>query len=283
MRKNNSYIWCNNQILIDKGANAPLLHILHNTGVCEIIRVYNGSLFMLDKHIERLFLSAKALMIEISFSVDQVKHACLSIIELNKIDNGSIRPSISLTRNQQTSKTNIEILITHKNRTNTYSTNLSDKKALKINISSFIKPLSQDFLYSIQSSALCVLNHLAKKKSVTEGYDDSLILDCRRFIADATASNFFLIKNNIIYTPTTECCINGITRELILGLAQKEGIKTVEKHLTTEELLDSDEAFLCNTSIEINPIASIENKIYHNNPISQFLYSKFYQLTQEIT
>lgn len=280
-----NHVWFNgkffpkNEIKID-----ILTHGLHyGTGAFEGIRFYNGKIFKLEEHIVRLFNSAKILLMDIPFSFENITQACLEIIKLNNLKDGYIRPLIFLD-NQSTAigaENKVNVMITCWGRTTPYFSDIKDKKSLRLNISSIIKPSPKSIPYEVKASGLYIINHLAKKRSFNEGYDDCLMLDYRGYIAEATTSNFFMIKNNILYTPIPECCLNGVTRQVIIEIAQNNNVKVIEKYILPEELSDAEEAFLTGTACEIHPISSINQYEFKDNPITQMIYSKFYKLTQE--
>lgn len=278
------YIWLNGEFLPMNEANInPLTHGLHyGTGAFEGVRVYNGKIFQLEEHIKRLFSSAKILMMDIPFLFDQVIEACLEIVKHNNIIDGYLRPLIFLGDQQISigSENYSNIMLACWPRPSPYCKTLLDKKPLRLKVSSLVRPSAESFPYQAKASGLYILNHIAKKRAIAQNYDDAIMLDYRGYISEATTSNFFMVKNGDIYTPTTECCLDGITRKTIIKIARENNIKVVEKHITIEDLNDSDEAFLTGTAAEMNPIASIAEYVYKENPISQMLYLKFYQLTQ---
>lgn len=279
-------IWLDGSILSIEDANiSPLTHGLHyGTGAFEGIRVYNGNIFKLQQHLERFLNSSKILLMEFEFSIEELTKACEKIIKLNNITEGYLRPLVFLGSQSMVmgADNKVHVMIISRTRPSPYLSNLVDKKSLSLNISSTIKPSPESFPYKAKASGLYLLNHIAKKRAIAQNYDDSLMLDYRNFIAEATTSNFFIVKNKMLYTPTTECCLDGITRRTIIEIAKENNISVFEKHLTLEDIETADEAFLCGTAAEMNAISSIENKKFSNNPMSQFLYSKFYQLTQNL-
>ena len=89
-----------------------------------------------------------------------------------------------------------------------------------------------------------------------------------------------MVKDGELHTPKTKSCLNGITRQTIIELAEQENIKINIRNISKEEILEADEAFLCSSLAEINPITSIESRTYSSNPLTQLLQLKFQQLTQ---
>lgn len=276
-RKKN-YIWFNGSFINPDKITKTSDNFLYKSGVFEIIRIYNNKIFKFKEHIERLFLSSKSLMMKIDFSKNELEQVCNKLVENNKTSNGYIRLLISLGN-----KDNIDITISCRERETGYFNNLIEKTPLKVNISPYIKSSPISYIYSAQATNLCVIDHLARKKAIASGFNDSIILDYNNFVTGTIKSNIFVVKKDIIYTPATKCCLNRITRQTVIDLAKKEGIEVKEANFLKEELAEADEAFTTSTLTEITPILSIENIIYIKNNITNFLYSKYHQLTQELT
>ena len=282
MSTGESYIWLDGNFLQKDEAKTGLLtHGLHyGTGAFEGIRVYNGKIFKLEAHIARFFNSSKILLMEIPFTAQQLEEACLEIVKLNNITDGYIRPLIFLGDQRMLvgSDNNVHTMIACWPRANKFEENLTNKKSLKLTISAMLKPAPESFLYEAKASGLYILNHIAKKKALQAGFDDALMLDYRQYIAEATTSNFFMVKDEILYTPLPECCLKGVTRQVIIDLAKENNIPIIEKHLTISDLASADEAFLSGTVSEITAISSINEYAYGDNPVTRLLYAKFHQL-----
>lgn len=283
----NLQVWYNGKFFIkDQCPISPLSHGLHyGTGAFEGIRVYNGKIFKLTEHIERLFNSAKTLTFEIPFIAIHIAEACKKLIEINNIQDGYIRPLIFLddTRMDIGNKFNAtNILIACWQRKDQYHSNLADKKSYNLTISSIMKIPPKSFPYIAKATGLYAINHLVRKDAIDKGYDDALMLDYKDMVAEATTSNFFMVKDNQLHTPTTECCLNGITRQTIIQIAKDNDIYVIERDISIEDLASANEAFLCGTVSEITAISSINDYKYGDNPITQKLYKHFYQATQSI-
>lgn len=277
------YIWLNGEfITVPKDKMDVLSHELcYGLGAFEEIRFYNKKAFNLDEHLELLFKSSKALLLNTPFSFQEIKNACIEIIKVNKVEDGYIKPLIFLGNKDATigAENYINILIGCWSSIHPLSNSLSDKVPLKLSISSAVKPPFNLLPYQVKASELNILNKIAEKQAITQGYDGSLILDYRGYIADSTLGNFFIVKNKTIYTPIPEYCFEGITSKIVIEIAIKNNIEVKEKYITLEDLADADEAFITSTISEISSIASIGDYIFKNNSISEFIYSKFYQLT----
>ena len=100
---------------------------------------------------------------------------------------------------------------------------------------------------------------LSKHEAENLGYDDSLMLDYRGYIAEATGANIFFVKGNEVHTPIADCFLNGITRQPVIGLATEEGLNVSERRLKLDELNSYEECFVTGTAAEVTPVKSISS------------------------
>lgn len=269
--------WLNGNFLFSNEINIESFNNIHsNSGAFENVCFYNGKIFQFEKHIERLFYSAKTLFMNIQFSFENIFQACTKLIETDQIKDGYISLKIFLSQE----KNDINIAIFCLPRINHYTEKVTDKKPLSLEISPITKPTIESSVYQSKISSLQPINHIAKQNASNNGYDDALILNHRGFITQATSSNFFIVKDENLYTSLPESCLNGITRQTIIEIAQTNNIQVIEKDINHEELFKADEVFLTDTTDEINPILSINGHHFQDNPTTKLLYFKFYQLTQ---
>ena len=115
---------------------------------------------------------------------------------------------------------------------------------------------------------ICTLSkHTAEKN----GFDDSLMLDSRGYVAESTGANIFYVKKNKLYTPIADCFLNGITRKTVIQIAKRNNIKVIEKRISPKELLKADEIFLTGTAVEITPVSQIDNKKFKVGEVTKKL------------
>ena len=131
------------------------------------------------------------------------------------------------------------------------------------------RPSPETAPVAAKAAGLYMICTISKHEAENEGYNDALMLDYRGYLAEATGANLFLVmKNGELHTPTPDCFLNGITRQTVIGLAKKRGIKVVERHIKPEELEDAQDAFLTGSAAEITRIGSVADK-YSYPEISQ--------------
>ena len=118
---------------------------------------------------------------------------------------------------------------------------------------------------SAKSCANYANSFLAKKKAINEGYDEAILLNQAGFISEGPGENIFIIKHGQLFTPTlADDILKGITRDTVITIANDMGIETIEKQLTIEDLLTSDECFFTGTAAEVTPIREINNQTIGN-------------------
>ncbi len=237
--------------------------LLYGDGVFEGIRSYGDIVFQLKEHIDRLYRSAKAIMLNIPFSKEEMIKAVLETIKRNNLKDAYIR--LIVTRGlgdlgldpRKCPKPSI-IVITEP-RLQLYSTEKREK-GLSMVISWVRRDAVDATTHEIKS--LNYLNSiLSKIEASNAGADEALILDGRGFICEATGENIFIVKDGEIITPpSSPGALPGITREVVKRLAKKLGYTVTERDVTPVELYWADEAFLSGTAAEIMPITEVNKR-----------------------
>ncbi len=277
-------IWLDGRFIKWNKAQIHVLsHGLHyGSCVFEGARIYNGKIFKLNEHTKRLFLSSKILGFKLPFSEKQINQACKQLIKKQKIKNGYLRPfawrgSEMMAISAQ--NTTIHVAIA----TWEMSTYFDQKKKLtgiKLKTSKWMRPPSNTAPVQAKAAGLYMICTLSKHIAEKKGFDDSLMLDSKGYVAEATGANIFFVKNNKLYTPIADCFLNGITRQTVIQLAKKNKIKVVEKKILPKEIIKADEVFLTGTAVEITPISQIDNKKFKVGVMTQKLISLFDSLVE---
>ena len=120
---------------------------------------------------------------------------------------------------------------------------------------------------------------VALNEALEGGFDEALMLDAEGFVAEGSGENFFIVKDDIIYSPKLDACLDGITRRTIISLADELGINFVEKKLTVEDVLEADESFFSGTAAEVVPINSLDNKAIgsgQRGPVTEELQNTYF-------
>jgi branched-chain amino acid aminotransferase len=236
--------------------------LLYGDGVFEGIRAYNGRVFKLERHIERLFDSAKAIRLEIPASRDEVAELVVETCRRNDIEDGYIR--LVVTRGagdlgiDPRSCPRGDIVVIARPVAALYGQKPS--QGVTLVTSSFRRPAPDVLCPSIKS--LNYLNNvLARLEANDKGADEALFLDQGGYVAEATVDNIFIVVDRTLMTPPTATNLKGITRETVIGLATELGIGVEERPFTLFDVWTAREAFMCGTMAEIVPIAAVDGRI----------------------
>jgi branched-chain amino acid aminotransferase len=234
--------------------------LLYGDGVFEGIRAYNGRVFSLERHIDRLFDSAKAIRLEIPQTHAEVCELVVESCRRNGISDGYIR--LVVTRGPgdlgiDPRKCPRAELIVIARQLTMYA---AAAKGIKVVTSTFRRNAPDATSPSIKS--LNYLNNiLARLEANDRGADEALMLDGQGYVAEATVDNFFIVTEHALLTPPTATNLKGITRETVLALAASLGIKADEKPFTLFDVWTSKEAFICGTGAEVVPVLSVDGRV----------------------
>ncbi len=258
------HIWVNGDMVDWRDAKLHILsHGLHYaSSVFEGERFYNGNIFKLREHTDRLINSARILGFEIPYSADEIDAACLKLMKKSGVSNGYIRPiawrgSEMMAISSQKNKINLAIAAWE---WPSYFSAEAKMQGLKLQIAKWRRPSPDTIPTNSKAAGLYMICTLSKHEAERNGFNDALMLDYRGYIAESTGANiFFLMDDGKLHTPTADCFLNGITRRTAIDLAKKMGLEIVERHIKPEEIKNATEAFLTGTAVEITPISSIDN------------------------
>ena len=261
--KRTGKIWFNNELVDWPSAKVHVLnHGLHYAScVFEGERVYDGNIFKLSEHTERLFHSAKRMEIQIPYSQSEINQACNQIVSVQNIKNGYVRPVVwrgseMMAISAQKNKTNVAIATWE---WGSYFDPKLKLKGIKLNISRWKRPNPNSVPWDTKASGLYMICTLSKHEAESQGFTDSLMLDHEGNIAEATGANiFFKDKEGSLHTPIPDSFLDGITRRCVIDLAKSKKIKVIEKKIKPAEMSNFVGCFLTGTAAEITPVSQID-------------------------
>jgi len=261
--KRSGKIWFNGTAVEWKDAKIHVLnHGLHYAScVFEGERVYDGEIFKLREHTERLFYSAKRMGIEVPYSIDEIDDACKKIVNIQNVKNGYVRPVIwrgseMMAISAQKNKINVAIATWE---WGSYFDPKQKLNGIKLNISSWRRPSPNSIPWDTKAAGLYMICTLSKHEAERDGFTDSLMLDHEGNIAEATGANiFFKNKEGEIHTPIPDSFLDGITRRSVIEIAKLKGIKVIERKITPEEMKNFVGCFLTGTAAEVTPVSKID-------------------------
>ena len=282
------YIWKNGTFEKWNDTNVHILsHTLHyGTGVFEGVRAYsteNGpAIFKLKDHTKRLFDAASKIGINISFTEDELNKAQCDTLIKNNLKEGYLRPIVYLGNEglglrAKDLSVNVAVAAWE-------WPSYMDPEAKKNGIS-VIKSSHTQYENPLHSGNKIIgtyfSNTMALHEALDKGADEALMLDKNGYISEGSGENIFIVKDDVIYTPTTEHCLNGITRQSVMQIAEDLQLQIFEKDIDYEYLLNADEAFFTGTAVEITPISKIDNNFINTGKrgkITELLQNKFQQI-----
>ena len=261
--KRTGKIWFNNELVDWSSAKVHVLnHGLHYAScVFEGERVYDGNIFKLSEHTERLFHSAKRMEIKIPYSQSEINQACNQIVSVQNVKNGYVRPVVwrgseMMAISAQKSKTNVAIATWE---WGSYFDPKLKLKGIKLNISKWKRPNPNSVPWDTKASGLYMICTLSKHEAESQGFTDSLMLDHDGNIAEATGANiFFKDKEGSLHTPIPDSFLDGITRRCVIDLAKSKKIKVIERKIKPAEMSNFVGCFLTGTAAEITPVSQID-------------------------
>jgi branched-chain amino acid aminotransferase len=259
--------------------------LLYGDGVFEGIRIYEGKVFRLKEHVERLFESAKAIKLEIPISKEQMVEAILATVKANSKHNGYIRPLVTRGAGslgidpRKTSDPQVIIIV---DDISLYPPELYES-GMEIATVSTIRN-HPNALNPRLKSCNYLNNILAKLEATQAGCMEALMLNHKGEIAECSADNIFLVKRGVLKTPPCDAGIlEGVTRNAILELATAAGIETQEIALTRHDVYTADECFLTGTGAEVIPAVKCDTRVIGTGkpgPITRQLRERYQQLTR---
>jgi branched-chain amino acid aminotransferase len=255
---------------------------LYGDGVFEGIRAYGGRVFRLEDHVRRLFDSAQAIMLSIPLSQEEMALAIRETLRKNNLRDAYIRPIVTRGYGDlglDPLKCRKPTVIIVAVEWGAMYGSLYEVGLTAISVS--VRRNAPDALPPNIKSLNYLNNILAKIEANVKGGNEAIILDAQGRISEGSGDNIFVIKNNKIYTPNTLNNLKGITREAVLELAEKNGIKVIETDLGLFDLYTGDEVFVTGTAAEVAPVTKIDGRIIGSGkpgPITKELMMAFREL-----
>ena len=269
MSDRDGFIWFDGKMVPWRDANIHVLtHSLHyGMGVFEGIRAYKTesgpAIFRLKEHVKRLFNGTKIFQMAIPYNEEQITQAIIDVVKDNKLAACYIRPivfigseKLGVSPTGNTIHTSIAAW-----EWGAYLGEDGLNKGIRVKTSSFTRHFVNSSLVRAKASGYYINSILAHQEVAANGYDEALLLDTEGYVSEGSGENFFMVRNGIVYTPDLASCLDGITRDSIIEIAQDLGFKVKEKRLTRDEVYTADEAFFTGTAAEVTPIRELDDRM----------------------
>jgi branched-chain amino acid aminotransferase len=280
-------IYINGKFLDEKQATVSVFDhgLLYGDGIFEGIRAYNGRVFKLKEHIDRLFYSAKAILLNIPLTHEEMIRATVETCRANNIRDGYIRlvvtrgvGSLGLNPN----RCNEPCVIIIADKIQLYPAEHYEKGLVIVTV-----PTTRN-LHSALNPAIKSLNYLnnilAKIEANNAGCEEAIMLNSEGYVAECTGDNLFIVKNGKLFTPPLSAgALYGITRGVVIDLAREKGVEVTEPNLTRYDLFNADECFLTGSGAELIPVVKIDGRVIGSGkpgPVTKDLVTRYKELTQ---
>lgn len=280
-------IYLNGQFVDRKEAKISVFDhgLLYGDGAFEGIRSYNRRVFKLNEHIDRLYETAHTIMLQISLTKQQMAQAVVATLKKNNLSDAYIRVVVTrgegdlgLDPQKCYGRPNVIIIA---DKIALYSKELYEKGMEIVTV-----PTVRNHPEAINPrlKSLNYLNNiLAKIEANNAGCCEAIMLDHQGYVVECTGDNIFIIKKSILLTPS-QGRLKGITRDVVLELAQKNKIFTQECFITRHEVFVADECFLTGTAAEIIPVVKVDGRFIGDGkpgPITKKMIKLFREVTKE--
>jgi branched-chain amino acid aminotransferase len=258
--------------------------LLYGDGVFEGIRAYDGVVFKLKEHIDRLYDSAKSITLEIPMSKEEMEKVVIETLRVNNLKDAYIRLVVTrgvgdLGLDPRKCKSPTIFCIAEPMNP------LLGEDGIRV-ITASVRRLPVDVLNPAVKSLNYLNSILAKIQANYAGVDEAFLLDAEGYVAEGTGDNIFVVKNGVIKTPpVSSSVLRGITRDTVIDLAREMGYEVVEERLTLHELYVADEVFITGTAAEIVPVVEIDGRKINDGKtgeITKKLREKFKEIRTKL-
>lgn len=259
--------------------------LLYGDGIFEGIRAYHGRVFKLQEHVDRLYHSAKALLLTIPMSPPEMMRAVVTTCRKNRLRNGYIRLVVTrgvgtLGLNPNRCKQGSVIIIAGQIQ-------LYPEAYYRNGLAIVTVPTVRN-LHSALNPAIKSLNYLnnilAKIEANNAGVEEAVMLNAEGYVAECTGDNLFIVRDDEVLTPPLAAgALYGITRRVVMELAEEAGWRVREPNLTRYDLFNASECFLTGTGAEIVPVVKIDGRVIGSGkpgPVTRKLMERYHALTR---
>ena len=256
-------VWVNGEMLAWKDAKISVFDrsFQYGDGVFEGMRCYDGRIFKLKEHTERLFRSARMLGIEIPMSEEAFSEAVKEVLRVNDFRDAHIKPVVS--------------------RGTAWKLGLDPRNTTAPNIVIPARPIGKSMFdaekgFKLASvsvrkvPAMCLdprvkscnylVHILARTEALAAGADEAIIYDIHGYVSEGCGDNIFLVKDGALYTPKVQDALQGITRETVIELAERDGLKVHQRRLTSYDIYTADEVFVTGSGAGIIAVSEVDKR-----------------------
>ena len=278
-------IWLDGELVQWRSAQVHLLsHAMHyGSSVFEGERAYGGRIFESRKHTERLLYSAELLQLPVGYSLEEIEKAKEDVMKANGLADSYVRPLIWRSAGEDmgvAARRNPTRLAIAAWEWGAYYGDEAKFKGAKLDISDWRRPSPETIPCHAKASGLYMICTISKHSAEEKGCSDSMMLDYRGYIAEATGANVFFVKNGEVHTPLPDCFLNGITRQTVMRMLAERGIQVHERHILPSELEGFEQCWLTGTAAEVTPVGEIDSYSFEVGALTREITKGYEQLVR---
>lgn len=266
-------IWLDGTLVDWRSARVHIMtHAMHYaSSVFEGERAYNGKIFKSRDHSERLIQSGKLIDFDVPYSVDEIEKAKEKALNANGLTDAYVRAlawrgagedmGVASARNP------VHLAIAVWPWGNYYGD--AKLKGAKLDIAKWRRPDPATAPSQAKAAGLYMIATMSKHAAEAKGCSDAMMFDYRGYIAEATGANIFFVKEGEVHTPQADAFLNGLTRQTVIEMLQKKGVKVVERHIIPGELEGFEQCWLTGTAAEVTPVGEIGDYRFEVGALTQ--------------
>jgi branched-chain amino acid aminotransferase len=255
------FIWMDGKLVDWRSANVHILtHALHYaSSVFEGERCYNGKIFKMSEHSQRLRTSGELLDMPLPYSVAEINAAKEATLKANNLTDAYVRAiawrgageMMGVASNLNPIRMAVAVW--------TWGSYYGDAKfkGAKLDIAKWKRPSPETIPHAAKAAGLYMICTMSKHAAEAKGCSDAMMFDYRGYVAEATGANIFFVKNGEVHTPLADAFLNGITRQTVIAMLRDMQIVVHERHIMPEELEGFEQCWLTGTAAEVTPVGQI--------------------------
>lgn len=255
------FIWMDGKLVDWRAANVHILtHGLHYaSSVFEGERCYNGRIFKMTEHSERLRTSGDLLDMPLPYTAAEIDAAKVATLAANNLTDAYVRAIAWRGAGEDMGVASQRNPIRMAVACWTWGSYYGDAKmkGAKLDIAKWKRPSPETIPHAAKAAGLYMICTMSKHAAEAKGCSDAMMLDYRGYVAEATGANIFFVKDGEVHTPLADAFLNGITRQTVIGMLRDKQIKVHERHIMPDELESFEQCWLTGTAAEVTPVGSI--------------------------
>lgn len=284
MHDRDGVIWLDGKLVPWRDSQVHVLtHALHyGSAVFEGERLYDGRVFRLAAHSQRLLNSARMLDYEIPWTRAEIDEATRTVVRANGLTAAYIRPIAwrgSEVLGVSAVGTTVHLAIAPWAQEGRLSVQ-ARPAGIDVTLARYRRPSPESAPGGAKAAGLYLICGIEKDRALRAGFDDALMLDWKGDLAESTGANVFLVIDGRLVTPAPDNFLDGITRRAVIGMAHRRGWTVEERVVKPAELSGASEVFLCGSAAEIVPVGSIDGHRYQPGPVARTLIEDFQALVR---